>query len=309
MTRISSYNQFYSSAAAITDSQANLAKIQEQASTQKVAGDLKGFGSQTGQLLSAKAYADRLERRLETINALKGRADVEAAAFTHAADAVKQARDAIGTAVSTQNAAGLRATLENVLSVLVTSANTRYGDQAVFGGIAGDADPFVKTTLDNLATAGTAGADSFWSETGAAKAVVVEDGRTLKLGETAETLFRPLVEFIRDVRIWENGNAPLTGKLTTAQSDYLKTLMPQIAQLQSNLTDQQGIAGITAKQIDDVALSVEAQRDVFSTAIDDQENVNLAEVATKLAAAQTQYQASASIFSQMRNLNLLQYLT
>jgi flagellin-like hook-associated protein FlgL len=34
----------------------------------------------------------------------------------------------------------------------------------------------------------------------------------------------------------------------------------------------------------------------------------LAEVAARLSAAQTQYQASAAIFGQLKDLNLLQYL-
>ena len=96
--------------------------------------------------------------------------------------------------------------------------------------------------------------------------------------------------------------------MTDAQATYVMSLLPGIAALQSTLIDQEANAGITAKQIEQTAIANSQQRDAFNKTIGDQENVDLAEVATRLAAAQTQYQASASIFSKMRDMNLLQYL-
>ena len=84
--------------------------------------------------------------------------------------------------------------------------------------------------------------------------------------------------------------------------------MPGIAGLQSAVIDQEANAGIVAKQLETSELANKSQRDLLTKTIGDQENVDLAEVATRLAAAQTQFQASAAIFSQMRDMNLLQYL-
>jgi flagellar hook-associated protein 3 FlgL len=117
-----------------------------------------------------------------------------------------------------------------------------------------------------------------------------------------------MIDFLREMREWENTNTPITGKLTTAQATYLQTLIPGVAALHSSIIDQEAGAGITAKQLEQVQQANEAQRDTLNATIGNQENVDLAEVATRLAAAQTQYQASASIFSQMRDMNLLQYL-
>jgi flagellar hook-associated protein 3 FlgL len=308
MSRISSYNQFYGNAAGVTTGQANMAKAQAQASSQKVANDLKGYAQQSGRLLSAKSYAERLDRRAETLGALSGRADVEAAALTRASEAVKQAREAITSAFASQNGAGLRDAMENALAELGAAANTQYAGQAVFGGTWGYGEPFKTASLDQMAIAGAGGADSFWVDTGENRTVMIEDNRAIQLSGNAQEIFRPMIDFIREMREWENTNTPITGKLTTAQATYLQTLIPSVAALHSSIIDQEAGAGITAKQLEQVQQANEAQRDTLNATIGNQENVDLAEVATRLAAAQTQYQASASIFSQMRDMNLLQYL-
>lgn len=308
MTRISSYNQFYGNAAGISTGQANMAKAQAQASTQKVATDLKGYAQQSGRLLSAKTYSERLERRAETLAALQGRAEVEANAMSNALDAIKQVRDAIGSAVANNNGVGFRTAFEQALATLTTSANAQYGGQAVFGGTWGYGDPLASTTLDAMATAGAGAAGTYWTDTGENRTVLLEDDRSIQLSPGAEEIFRPLVDFMRSVREWENANTAITGPLSAAQADYARSLMPNIATLQSTMIDHEAVAGINAKQIETTMLSNSDQRDTFDKTIGDQENVDLAEVATKLAAAQNQYQASAAIFGQMRDMNLLQYL-
>jgi flagellar hook-associated protein 3 FlgL len=308
MSRISSYNQFYGNAAGITTGQTNMAKAQAQASTQKVATDLKGFAQDSGRLLSAKSYAERLDQRAETLGALSGRADVEAAALSRASEAVKMAREAITTAVASQNGAGLRDAMQNALAELGAAANTQYAGQAVFGGTWGYGEPFKTASLDDMAAAGAGGADAFWVDTGENRSVMIEDNRSIQLSGSAQGIFRPMVDFLREMREWEITNTPLTGKLTTAQTTYLQSLIPDVSAFQSTMIDQEAGAGITAKQLEQVKQANEAQRDTLNATVADQENVDLAEVATRLSAAQTQYQASAAIFAQMRNMNLLQFL-
>jgi flagellar hook-associated protein 3 FlgL len=198
--------------------------------------------------------------------------------------------------------------MEQVVATLGSAANAQYGGQAVFGGNWGYGDPFVTASLDDLAIAGAAGADAFWVDTGENRRVMIDDNREIQLSGGAEGIFRPLIDFITQIRVWENNNTALTGKMSDTQAAFVMSLMPGIAALQTGLIDQEANAGLTAKQIENTALSNRDQRDTLTKTIGDQENVDLAEVATRLAAAQTQYQTSASIFGQMRDMNLLQYL-
>lgn len=306
MTRVATYNQFFGSAAGIALGQANMAKAQEQASTQKVASDLQGFGIEAGRLLSAKTYAERLDRRAETLKALEARAEVEASALDTAQAAVQQARDALANAAANQNGAGLKAALEQALSVIDTAANTQYNGESIFGGEWGYGEPFVPASLDTLAA--QPNTDVNWVDTGRNRTVMIEDNRSIELSRNAEDLFRPFVDLLRSIRVWENANGPLTGRLTAAQLTYVQGLIPQMATVQTNLIDKSAEAGGTAKQIEMAVSTNDAKRDTLLATIGDQENVDLAEVAARLSAAQTQYQASAAIFGQLKDLNLLQYL-
>jgi flagellar hook-associated protein 3 FlgL len=308
MTRISSYNQFYGNAAGISNAQSAMNKYQAQASTQKVATDLKGYAQESGRLLSAKTYAERLDRRAETLSALQGRAEVEANAMTNALEAVQQIRDAIGTAAGTSNGAGFQVALEQAFATIGTAANSQYAGQAVFGGTWGYGEPLASTSLDDMATAGPAAADSYWTDTGENRTVMLEDNRSIQLSPSAKEVFKPIIDFLREVRSWENANTPISGTLTEAQTSYLRSIMPEIATLQSNMIDQEATAGITAKQIETTVLNNQAQRDTFDKTIGNQQNVDLAKVAADLSAAQNQYEVSASVFGKMRDMNLLQYL-
>jgi flagellar hook-associated protein 3 FlgL len=308
MSRISSYTQFTSNAAAIANGQTQMAKAQAQATSQKVATDLKGYAQDSGRLLSAKGYAARLERRAETIDALKGRAEVEANALARATEVVKEARDAITNAIANENGAGLREIINNTVATLGAVANTQYAGQAVFGGNWGYGDPFKTASLDAMAIAGPGGADSFWQDTGENRSITIEENRSIQLSGSAQEIFRPMMEYLRGLREWENTNTPMTGKLDVAQKAQLQSMLPGLVALQSTMIDQEASAGLTAQQLDQVAIANEAQQTALARTITDQENVDLAEVAVRLNAAQTQYQASASIFGQMRNMNLLQFL-
>lgn len=306
MNRVATYNQFFGSAAGIAAGQANMAKAQEQASTQKVAGDLQGFGIEAGRLLSAKTYAERLDRRAETLKALEARADVEATALESAQAAVQQARDGLANAAASQNGAGLKAALEQALSIIDTAANAQYNGEAIFGGEWGYGEPFIPASLDALAA--QPNTDANWVDTGRNRTVMIEDNRSIELSRNAKDLFRPFVDLLRSIRVFENTNGALTGKLTTAQQTYVQGLIPQIANVQSTLIDKAAEAGSTAKQIEMAVTTNNAKRDTLLATIGDQENVDLAEVAARLSAAQTQYQASAAIFGQLKDLSLLQYL-
>lgn len=307
MTRISTYNQFFASSSGVAAGQRDMAIAQRQGSSQKVAQDLKGYGGDAGRLISSKAYAERLDRRAEALKALEARAEVEATALSSLQLAVKDARDAIGNAIANQNGAGLRAALELALDTAFSAANVQYAGQSVFGGDMGYQDPAITDTLDALAAQVDTAVN--WRDTGRNRTVVLEDGRAIELSGGAEEIFRPFVEFLRGVRRWEQDNAaPLTGSLSAAQQTFLQSQIPALSAIHGAVIDAESSAGTVAKQIETAIDTNEARRDTLLKTVGDQENVDLAEVATRLSAAETQYQASASIFARMRDMNLLQYL-
>lgn len=306
MTRISTFTSFNASTFGLMEGQAKMAKAQQQASSQMVASDLKGYGNDAKRLINAKAITEKLEKRNDDLKSMQSRAEVEAAAFTQYTDVVDNLRQGIMIAVANRNAAGLRTTMENALASTIDAANTEFAGQSIFGGVRAYDKPLISATLDTLAA--QPNTDPNWVDTGANRTLTLEDGRVIELSQSAQEVFKPFVDFIRSLRVWENTNTPLTGTLNDTQVAFLQSQIPVVKTLQDSALEAEGRAGITNKQLSNTIAANEEKLVSYNTVVGNIENVDLAEVSARLSAAQTQYQASASIFSQLKNMNLLQYL-
>jgi flagellar hook-associated protein 3 FlgL len=306
MPRIATSSALLGAYSGVTTGQAEIDRLSRQASSQKVAQDLKGFGGDAARLISSKALEDRFERRTETLKALEARAEVEAAALDSLGKAVQQVREAMGNAIANQNGAGFRDALELALATAFNAANTTYAGEAVFGGIGAYQDATQPRTLDQLAL--DPDTSLSFPDRGVPRQVRIEDDRTIQLSRTAQEVFQPFVDFVRQVRVWENANGAIQGQLNAATTDWLRSQLPGIDSVQRGVFDSQAANGTVARQIEIARDANEARKDTFMKAVAGQENVNLSEVAAKLSAAQLQYQASASVFGQLKDLNLLQYL-
>lgn len=306
MTRISTFNSYNFNTQGLLNGQANMAKAQAQASSQKVAQDLKGYGSNSKQLINAKSLEQMLDKRTEDLKTIQARAEIEATAMDSFTQTIGNLRSSIGNAVANQSGAGFGAALEAALANAITAANIDFAGQSIFGGTRAYEAPFVDADLNTLAA--LPNTDANWLDTGANRIVNLEAGHDIELSKSAEEIFRPFIDFIRNIRVWENANTPLNGRLDATQMAFLKTQIPLVANIQTNALDAEAASGIVNKQISDVIERNEEKLSKLGAIVGDIENVDLAEVASRLSAAQTQYQASASIFGQLKDLNLLQYL-
>jgi flagellar hook-associated protein 3 FlgL len=307
MSRISTYTQFFTNTSGLLRGQDAMADAQRQASSGKKAQDIKGYGADAARLLSAKAVAARLETRNDALKALESRAQVEATALDSASTAVADARQAVMNAIANQNGAGLRTALEQALATVFTAANQQYAGQYLFGGTVGYDQPTNPIDLETLATLPDTSLQ--FNETGENRQLTMQDGYDITMSGSAREIFGPFIDMLRDIRRWEQDNAaPLNGRLTNAQMTYLQGLVPQITAVHSGVIDQEAAAGTRAKQLELSILANEEKITALNQTIGEQENADLAEVSAKLNAARVQYEASASIFGQLRNLNLLQFL-
>jgi len=290
----------------ILDGQNKMAKAQEQASSQKVASDLKGYGVDAKRLINAKNMSDKLQTRNDELQSIEARALVEASAYSHFTDAIDSLRQSINGALANQNGAGFAPALESALQAAISAANVEFAGQNIFGGSRSYDEPFVNADLNTLA--GQVNTDANWLDTGANRTITIDDGRSIELSKSAVEVFRPFIDFVVNIRKWENANTPITGKLNATQIAYLQTQSAQIAPIQTVALENEGAAGITSAEITKIRELNSSKILAFDNIVGDIQNVDLAEVAARLSAAQTQYQASASIFGQLKDLNLLMYL-
>lgn len=306
MTRISSYTALQSGVSGIFEGQSRMNLAQAQASSQTKANDLKGYGEDAKKLINAKSLVNRVQSRTEDLKSLQARATVEATAYSSFTEAVESVRSAVGTAIANQNGGGFRTAIEGALQSAITAANVQFGGQTIFGGVRSYDEPIISASLDDLAA--LANTDANFIDTGPNRTVTLEDGRTLEISKNAEEVFKPFIDLLRDIRVWENANGNIDGKLNQTQISYLQGLIPQVSTVQNNVLSLEGNAGVLAKEIDNTIENNEAKLTKLNEIISDIQNVDLTEVAARLSAAQTQYQASAAIFGQLKDLSLLNYL-
>jgi flagellar hook-associated protein 3 FlgL len=306
MNRISTYNQFFASTNGLLRGQDAMSVAQQQTSSGKKAQDLKGYGADASRLLSAKAVSARIDARTDALKALQSRAEVEATALDLASTAAGDARQSIMNALANENGAGLRTALEQALATVFTAANQQYAGQYIFGGTDGYDQPTNPIDLEALGLLPDTSLQ--FNDTGDNRQLTVQDGYDITMTSSAREIFQPFMDLLQDIRSWEQANTPLNGKLNPAQVAFVQSLVPQISAIHSGIIDHEAAAGTKAKQLELSILANEEQSTTLQKTIGDQENADLAEVASRLSAARTQYEASASIFAQLRNVNLLQYL-
>jgi flagellar hook-associated protein 3 FlgL len=307
MTRVSTLTMFNANTSGLINAQNAVYEAQVQQSTEKVATDLKGYGNSSGRLVDSKAVLQKLEARNDNLKILSSRADIESLAYEGFTDAITTVREALTNALANNSGVGLSTALEGALADAMSAANTQFDGQYIFGGVRGDTAPVTTATLDTLAA--QANTDTNWAETGDTRKITLSDGNTIELSKNAEEVFRPFVDFLRGIREWENSNTSLEGKLDDTSTAYISSLLTNVKTIQSDAINYQAGAGVVQQQIENKITENENQQIVMKTAIGNVVDVDLAEVASRLSAAQTQYQAMASIFAQVKGLNLLDYLS
>lgn len=306
MNRISNFSSYNIGLVGILNGQKRMHDAQAQASSETVANDLKGYGADAKKLINARAMVAKVEARTDDLKSLQARATVEATAMTSFTEAVENVRQAIGTALANENGGGFQTAIESALSTAISAANVNFAGQSIFGGVRSYEEPVVGADLNTLA--GQPNVDTNFPDTGPNRTVTLEDGRTIQISKNAEEVFKPFVEFLREIRVFENANGAINGKLNATQVNFLKSKIPDIATIHGDATSHEAESGLIAKEIDNSIEANDAKKTRLNEIVSDIQSVDLAEVAAKLSAAQTQYQASASIFAQLKDLNLLSFL-
>ena len=285
---------------------ADLMDLQRQIGSEKKANDLKGYGVDSGRLLSASALITRTAARQQAATTLTGRLNAVELSLNTAADTAETLRQAVLTALGQDDGRYLSTSLQAAFDSARIAFNTEFEGEALFGGERTDATPITVTSLDQLAAAPSTA--SIFDEASRAKTVYLGDG-PFKVAETASAVSSQLFDAMRSIKqLIDSAGGTLPQPLTTAQRAALQTYATALGDSRQTLLVAQGRNGEVSKSVDVKQTNLTAQSDALEKLIGDTSNVDLAEVASKLSASQVQYQAIASTFSSLSQLSLLDYL-
>lgn len=305
MTRISDLGFQQILLASFQRAQGSAQVRQIQLSTGKVSDRFSGVGVATGQLLSAEGVLERATAYEKAAGVAASRLQVQEAAATTIADSVARLRERYVVALSTGGAELIAPALAAEAERIIAALNSEAGGVYVFGGVDGTVPPTTATALGDIAAA--ANTDSLFVDA-ARRRLAVEEGATVDGGATARELASSLYATLKEL-----ANAPQTlgvfsGQLTNAQAAFVTQRIADLDAISAGLYQELGLNGLAQGQTEDARARNVARRDLAEIVASEIEDVDLAEVVTRLNQDRIAIEAAAQALRQASELSLLNFL-
>ncbi len=287
-------------AISIQRSQQKLAITQAQLSTGKKAPDLAALGSEAVRTLSAHTLLAKQESHAQNATRLGTTLSLYETSITAIENGSMELGNRIATAVGTRESAGLGEAISAAFDQFRSMLNTSEGGLPLFGGgISGE--PFTTSKVEDLT--GLPATDHFEDGTAIARARV-GDGLDLNYGITASELGTEMTAVYRS--LVEAG--PYGETLTDAQKTTLTNIKIQLDEAVSGIRRINAENGRRLAQTDTLIDRANERALVLKDVISRNEDADLAQVAMDLAMHKTTLEASYSVFTQLNELSLLNYM-
>lgn len=288
------------SALSIQRAQQKLAVTQAQLSTGKKAPDLAALGSEAVRTLSAHTLLAKQEAHSQTATRLGTTLTLYETSITAIENGSMDLGTRLATAVGTGESAGLGEAISAAFDQFRAMLNTTEGGLPLFGGgIA--TSPVTATSIDALV--GTTPADHFEDGDAIARARV-GDGLDLNYGITASEIGLGMTDIYR--QLVEAG--PFGDRLTDAQKTALTSIKIQLDDAVAGIRTVNAENGRRLAQTDTLIDRADERALVLKDIISRNEDADLAQVAMDLAMHKTTLEASYSVFTQLNELSLLNYM-
>jgi flagellar hook-associated protein 3 FlgL len=278
-----------------------------QASSQKVATDLKGYAGKAETLTAMQSVKAKVDNLLSQNAVLDNRFTDQDTALNQVGDAATAARTAIADALASGNADTLMQQISGAFSDTVSGLNSKSQGTYLFSGGQVNTQPVTATSLTDLTTAPSI-ASVFKNDNYVAKNQIDETA-TVTSGQLASNLGSGLMQAFKDMQNFQTGaNGPFSGNLTDAQKTFLEGALAQFDTQKASITTATAQNGAVQKRVEDAGDALTSRQNGLEGMIGNVTSVNLADAAARLQAAGVAIQASAQVFTALQTSSLLNYL-
>lgn len=287
-------------AAGIERAQQQIARSLTEQATGKKAADYGALGSATVRNLSAHSLAARQETYAQVSTRLGTTLSLYDAQIGTIDAAVDTLRGQILEAVGTGQSTGLQSAFETTFAQLRGALNTTIDGVPLFGGSQTDT-PFKPYVLADMA--GLAPAAAFANDDVRASARIA-DGVDVQYGITASDVAEPLLAAFRTI-----ADAGAIG--TTPTPAQVTALNDALGQLSAGVTAMRAVNAVNGRnqsQAETLATRAGDRGVLLADIISSTEDADLGQIAIDLAQNKALLQASYSVFTQLANLSLSNYL-
>lgn len=300
MNRVASIPLQHTLSGAIQRSQSQLAVTQAQLSTGKKAPDLASLGTETVRNLSARTLLAKQEAHAAVSNRIGTTLSLYDTNITGLDTLGSDLRLGVLSAIGTGKAVGLEDSVNAAFQQFRAILNASEGGVPLFGG-SQTARPFTPETLAD--TVGLNPADAFTNDDVRASARVADD-LNVEYGVTASALGTDMLKVFKTLA--EAG--PIGETPTEAQLTSLRTALGQIDTALGSVRAVNADNGRRQAQVETLATRADERALLLKDIISRNEDADLGQVAMNLAQQKTTLQASYSVFSQLSELSLVNYL-
>ncbi len=306
MTRISTAMVSSSALQDIQRSQRTLFDVQNRAASQKVADDLKGYGRDTNSLVTMNRMRAKEEAYVETAKGLQTRLSLQDLQLGKARGAFEDLKLGLTEALALDDFTSVPGKLDSAFTDIKNALNARYNNSYTFGGVLSDVAPVQAGSIADLAAAPL---DDALGEATRAQTVRIDDNRIIAAAPVGRDLAGPPLDLLRDLALFDGSAAgPFQSPPTDAQRTAVKDAIARLSDITAGLLAAEAANGQAQGEIDDAVTSHQARGDLLESLTAGITDVDLAEVAVQLNQAQTQFQATASVFNTIQNLSLVNFL-
>lgn len=299
MTRIASMGLQQNMIDSIMSSQDRLATLQSQLATGKRATNYRDLGSDAPKTLSARATLDRTAAFQSTGKLLTNTLnlyDVKYSQLSELASNLKSALSLHGD----QTGAALQETIEQAFDEFRSILLADDAGFPMFAPPKGEGAPF---KISSFADSTKTDDEIFGPSTGRNSALVA-DGIMMPYGSDARTIGADMMAAFRALA----GQPKLSSPLSTNQVSAINQAMSSIREAQTAINIATAQNGDNLRRLSDLNTIAERRVSTLTDIVSSYEDVNIAEIASKISQQKTLLETSYAAFSQLSDLSLVNFL-
>ena len=298
MTTISTAGLDASLLAAMRKAREGVTTAQAQLASGRKAETYAGLGLDTARSLSSRSIMARQNAYVGAARQAGQALDRSTAEVSGLRTAAETFREAVRNAVAAGDTSGLASEADALMSAARQTLNAQVNGRYLFAGSRSDAPPFQAQSLGDVAAAADP-ADLFGNDAIMPTARVAE-GVDLPTSLPADTLATPLMDALRAFA----GLGLGSGQIDNATADQLAGVAAKLDGAVDHLVDQEAELGRRSARADGFRVAAQTRADVFHGIAGTAEDADLAEVVSRLSAAQASLQASLQAMAQIGRLSL-----
>lgn len=286
--------------------QTRLGDLQRQVASGYKSDTLSGYGEASGRLLSVRGILANSEQRAQAARAIEPRLALQAGALRQNEDAIEGLRQSVLDAVINRDGSALATIAESRFQQARAALSQQYDGVFVFAGERVDSAPVTVNTLDELAALGDASTALVNGDR--PQSFDLGNGLAINLAPLATDIGEAFFSVVGELKRYIDQQGGLPATLNDAQIDKLRGFLPRLEEARAKGGDAEGRNGLLQERVEAVRIQEEERVTLFTGTLGRIADADLADVSARIGIARSQFEAVATLFSELRDLSLLTFL-